>query len=78
MVRMKRVTENYRIMRRYRSMKQHKGSGQSIIATARKLSTIIYIMLKNGEPFDPNRMANQKKYVEMQPAAWNAERKKII
>jgi len=77
MVRMKRVTENYRIMRRYRSMKQHKGSGQSIIATARKLSTIMYTMLKNGEPFDPTRMAYHKKYVEMQSAAWNAERKKI-
>jgi transposase len=77
MVRMSGVTESYRIMRRYRSMKKNKGSGQSIIAAARKLSTIIYSMLKHGEPFDPTRMAYNKKYVEMQTAAWDVERKKI-
>ncbi len=72
MVRNKRTTGGYRIMTRYRLMKTHKGSGKSIIATARKLSTIIYMMLKNGEPFDPLRMEHSQKYLNMQVAAFEA------
>jgi len=72
MVRNKRTTGGYRIMRKYEQMKKHKGSGKSIIATARKLSTIIYMMLKNGEPFDPLKMAYSQKYLNMQAAAFEA------
>jgi len=72
MVRNKRTTGGYRIMTRYRLMKTHKGSGKSIIATARKLSTIIYMMLKNGEPFDPLRMEYSQKYLNMHAAAFEA------
>ncbi|MDY7029523.1 MAG: IS110 family transposase [Spirochaetota bacterium] len=72
MVRNKRTTGGYRIMTRYDQMKTHKGSGKSIIATARKLSTIIYMMLKNGEPFDPLRMEYSQKYLNMQAAAFDA------
>jgi len=59
-------------MTRYEYMKTYKGSGESIIATARKLSTIIYMMLKNREPFDPLRMEHYQKYMDMQTAAFEA------
>lgn len=58
MVRNKRRTAGYRIMERYAMMKQVKGSGKSIIATARKLAKVIWFMLKNNEPFDPVRMTD--------------------
>jgi hypothetical protein len=72
MVRNKRTTGGYRIMTKYRQMKIHKGSGKSIIATARKLSTIIYMMLKKREPFDPLKMEYSQKYLNMQAAAFEA------
>jgi transposase len=74
MVRSSKITAGYRIMTKYRAMKQVKGSGQSIIASARKMSTIIYQILTTGEPFDPSKMTSQKKYKDMQSAALNAER----
>lgn len=57
MVRISQRTGNYRIMKRYQDMKKHKGSGRSIIASARKMSSIVYAMLKSREPFDPIKMA---------------------
>ena len=69
MVRSSKQTKSYRIMSKYRVMKQSKGSGQSIIATARKLSTIVYMILKTRKPFDPLRMVPDKKYLKMQAAA---------
>lgn len=74
MVRMKRKTGTYRLMARYARMKQAKGSGRSIIATARLLSEIIWHMLKKNEPFDEARMTDPKlfrKSLEMQAAAFN-------
>ncbi len=56
MVRNKRTTGGYRIMGRYAAMKKEKGSGKAIIATARKLSKIVWYMLRNEAPFDPQRM----------------------
>lgn len=70
MVRCRSKTENYRIMQKYRSMKTNKGSGRSIIAVARKMSNIIFHMLKNNKPFNPSEMVMRKKYREMQAAAW--------
>lgn len=72
MVRNSHITGEYRIMSKYRVMKKVKGSGQSIIATARKMSTIVYMILKTREPFNPERMMVSKKYQEMQAAAWKA------
>lgn len=72
MVRLRRTTEAYRIMSKYREMKKYKGSGRSIIAAARKMSTIVYAILTSREPFDPVKMAFSKKYSEMQSAAVNA------
>ena len=72
MVRLKSTTGGYRIITRYTRMKEQKGSGKSIIATARKLSTIIYVMLKNREPFDPLLMTHSQKYLNMPAAASEA------
>jgi len=55
-----RQTAEYRIIRRYTAMKMQKGSGKSIIATARKLSKVIWYMLKNDTLFDPLRMTDPK------------------
>jgi len=41
-------------------MKVHKGSGKTIIATARKLSKIIWYMVKNDTLFDPFKMTDPK------------------
>ena len=49
MVRLSRRTKTYQIMQRYAVLKQHKGSGKAIIATARKLSKILWYMLRNDE-----------------------------
>jgi len=66
MVRAKKTTANYRIMKKYEVMKKTKGSGTSIIAAARKMSTIVYTLLKTREPFDPEKMGVSEKYLEMQ------------
>ena len=50
MIRCKDEREN-RLMRSYRSMKKVKGSGKAIVATARKLSKIIWTMLTNDEEY---------------------------
>lgn len=75
MVRCKRRTGTYRIMARYDRLKKNKGSGRSIIATARALSEIIWYMLERNEPFDEARMKNpdiRRKAMEMQTAAFDA------
>jgi transposase len=57
-------------------MKSRKGSGRSIVAIARKLSTIVCHMLTNDEEFDPGRMTNlgvHQTAKEMQAAAFDAE-----
>lgn len=60
MVRNGRLTGDYRLMGRYATMKQHKGSGRAIIATTRKLSKIVWDMLHTDQPFDPVRMTNSR------------------
>jgi len=75
MVRMKRTTGSWRIITRYDRMKREKGSGRSIIATARLLSEIIWHMLTNNESFDPLHMTDsevRRKAREMRAAAFNA------
>jgi hypothetical protein len=46
-------------MSRYEFLKRNKGSGKSIIATARKLAMIIWHMLSKGEAFDAERMTDK-------------------
>jgi len=55
-----RLTGEYRIMKSYRFMKSVKGSGKSIIATARKLSVVIWKMLSEKKDFDPQEMVDPK------------------
>ena len=69
MIRNQINTCGYRIMYKYREMKKHKGSGKSIIAAARKMSTVVYKMLKTREPFNPLKMVVTKEYKEMYAAA---------
>jgi len=47
-------------MERYTELKRTKGSGKSIIATARKLSKIIWRMLSSDEEFNPVLMIDKK------------------
>jgi transposase len=56
MIRLGERTGFYRIMMRYQDMKKHKGTGKSIIATSRKLSTIVYAMLTKRQEFNPAMM----------------------
>lgn len=72
MIRAQKKTQSYRLIRKYKDMKVHKGSGKSIIATARKMSTVIYTMLKNREPFDELKMAYVTEYKEIQAAVFDA------
>jgi transposase len=50
----------WRLMQRYEAMKKSKGSGRSIIATARKLAVIIWNMLTEGVAFDEKKMVDKK------------------
>lgn len=59
-MRRSRKTLSWRIMERYTAMKQEKGSGKTIIATARQLSRIIWCMLSEDVPFDPSLMTDKK------------------
>ncbi len=49
-------TANWRLMERYRYIKTKRGSGKSIIATARKLAEIVWTMLTREEDFDSSKM----------------------
>lgn len=69
MLRLKNRTDGYRLMDTYRTMKEHKGTGKSIIATARKISTIVYALLKQKVIFDPLKMASDTRHKEMIKAA---------
>ncbi|GAB1432502.1 IS110 family transposase [Spirochaetota bacterium] len=53
-------TLSWRLMERYNVMKSNKGSGKSIIATARKVSKIVWCMLAAGEEFNVNLMVDKK------------------
>jgi transposase len=72
MIRSSKKTENFRIMNKYQDMKKHKGSGKSIIATARKVSTIVWTILKKREPFDPLKMYEIKIWKDIPAAVLDA------
>lgn len=59
MVRMGSKTGNLSIIRQYHLLKEQKSSGKAIIATARKLSRIIYVMLKTKTPFISDRLSDK-------------------
>lgn len=60
MVRMENKTKGLSIMKQYHELKNQKSSGKAIIATARKLSRIIYIMLTTNTPFNVNRLTEKQ------------------
>ena len=57
-MRRSKKTLSWRIMERYTAMKREKGSGKTIIATARQLSRIIWCMLTDDVPFDASLMVD--------------------
>jgi len=58
--RMKEKTFSWRFMQRYEAMKKSKGSGRAIIATARKMATVIWNMLTEDVEFDIGLMIDRK------------------
>lgn len=54
-------TSSWRIMQRYEYMKKNKGSGKSIIATARKMAEIVWAMLSDKQDFDSSKMMGKYK-----------------
>lgn len=59
MVRMKDKTQDLSIMQNYQALKQEKNSGKAIIATARRLSRILYVMMKENVPFNAAKLTRQ-------------------
>lgn len=59
MIRVKDERNNI-FMRRYRNIREYKGSGKAIIAIARKMSKLIWTMLTNNEEYDPIKLNNEK------------------
>jgi transposase len=60
MRRSKKQTLTWRLMKRYEELKSAKGSGKSIIATARKVATIIWALLQHKSEFDASLMTDKK------------------
>jgi len=58
--RMKAKTITWHMIKRYDLIKQSKGSGKAIIATARKIAVIIWHMLTREEMFQLERMTDPK------------------
>jgi transposase len=58
--RMKNKIMGWRLMQRYEAMKNSKGSGKTIIATARKLAVIIWNMLTEDVEFDITKMIDRR------------------
>ena len=56
MVRLNKVTSEWRLIKDYHRKKEDKGSGRAIIALARKISRIVFVMLSKRETFNPDLM----------------------
>ena len=57
--RMKEKTLSWRLMQRYEKLKTAKGSGKTIIATARKIAVIIWRMLREDAEFEEGKMVDR-------------------
>ena len=64
MLRLKKTTVGWRLMKRYAEMKRNKGSGKSIIASARKVAVMIWHMLSEDKEVEEGLMSDAK--TEMQ------------
>ena len=70
-IRRSRQSTSWRLMKRYEAMKTVKGSGKSIVATARKMSKIVWFMLTRKEEFNVGFMTDnslEKKIDSMRTA----------
>lgn len=56
LLRLKSKYPTWRIYSKYSSLKSDKGSGRAIVACVRKMSRVIYCMLKDKKPFDYSLM----------------------
>lgn len=56
MIRLPHRTREWKLLKKYQQQKTEKGSGKAIIALARKLSRIIFVMLTTRKEFDAERM----------------------
>ena len=56
MIRLTKVTSEWRIIKDYQRQKGNKGSGRAIIALARKITRIVFVMLSKRESFNPELM----------------------
>jgi transposase len=66
-------TLGWRLMERHEAMKKRKGSGKTIVATARKLATIIWHMLSEKAAFDLGQMVDRKLAKKAREMSGNAE-----
>ena len=56
MIRLTKVTSEWRIIKEYQRRKADKGSGRAIIALARKITRIVFVMLSKRERFNLDLM----------------------
>ena len=56
MLRLTKETSEWRIIKEYQRRKAEKGSGRAIIALARKITRIVFVMLSKRERFNPDLM----------------------
>jgi hypothetical protein len=56
MIRLSNVSSQWRIIKDYQRRKGDKGSGRAIIALARKITRIVFVMLSKREGFNPKLM----------------------
>lgn len=61
MIRLSKVTSEWRLIKDYQRMKSDKGSGRAIIALARKITRIVFVMLSKREEFNPELMIGEEK-----------------
>ena len=60
-IRQPQNTAEWKLMKDYQLMKINKGSGRAIIALTRKVARIVFAMLNNHEPFNPDLMKKSEK-----------------
>lgn len=59
-IRQPQNTAEWKLMKDYQTMKISKGSGRAIIALTRKVARIVFAMLNNRQPFNPDLMKKAK------------------
>ena len=70
-------TSEWIMMQRYEYMKKNKGSGKSIVATARKMAEIVWTMLSEKKDFDGKKMVGYYKRPNLVEQALS-DKKKIL